>query len=54
MIELMEPLGDDSPMAGFLEGNPCGGIHHFCIVDGEFLKILECMQSKGIRVLGQP
>ena len=29
-IELMEPLGKDSPIAGFLERNPTGGMHHVC------------------------
>ena len=29
-IELLEPLGDDSPIAGFLDKNPSGGIHHVC------------------------
>ena len=29
-IELLEPLGDKSPIAGFLEKNPSGGFHHFC------------------------
>ena len=29
-IELLEPLGDNTPIAGFLEKNPRGGFHHFC------------------------
>ena len=29
-IELIEPLGEDSPIAAFLERNPAGGIHHLC------------------------
>ena len=29
-IELLEPLGDDSPIAKFLERNPDGGVHHIC------------------------
>ena len=29
-IELLEPLGDGSPIAGFLERNPAGGMHHVC------------------------
>ena len=29
-IELLEPLGDDSPVRGFLEKNPAGGMHHVC------------------------
>src|SRR5438034_8859826 len=29
-IELLEPLGDDSPVRGFLDKNPAGGMHHLC------------------------
>lgn len=29
-IELLEPLGENSPIAGYLEKNPRGGFHHFC------------------------
>ena len=45
-IELMAPLGDSSPIAGFLERNPAGGIHHICIETpdiGEAAKRAECV-----------
>lgn len=51
-IELMEPLRPDSPVARFLERNPGGGIHHFCLgVDSVDATAGEIAQ-KGARVLG--
>lgn len=51
-IELMEPLRPDSPVAKFLERNPGGGIHHFCLgVDSVDVTAGEIAQ-KGARVLG--
>jgi methylmalonyl-CoA/ethylmalonyl-CoA epimerase len=51
-IELMEPSRPDSPVARFLEKNPGGGIHHFCLgvdsVDGA----AEALKAAGARVLG--
>ena len=51
-IELMEPSRPDSPVAGFLERNPRGGIHHFCLgVDGVD-RARDDLASKGAQVLG--
>ncbi len=51
-IELLEPLGETSPIAKFLERNPDGGIHHVCyeVVDIEAAR--ERLQATGARVLG--
>lgn len=53
-IELMEPLGEDSPIAVFLARNPAGGIHHFCLGDPEFETTLERVKDAGVRALGAP
>jgi methylmalonyl-CoA/ethylmalonyl-CoA epimerase len=51
-IELMEPSRPDSPVAKFLERNPRGGIHHFCLsVDNVDAAGKECA-ANGIRILG--
>src|SRR6187401_2772737 len=51
-IELMEPSRPDSPVAKFLERNPKGGIHHFCVgVDGVDAARAE-LAGKGAQVLG--
>ncbi len=51
-IELLHPLGDHSPIAGFLKRNPAGGVHHLCYE----VKNIEAAQSQlvaaGMRVLG--
>ena len=51
-IELIEPLGADSPIAKFLEKNPFGGQHHLCfeVVDIEAARTW--YEGKGVRVLG--
>jgi len=51
-IELMEPSRADSPVAKFLEKNPHGGIHHFSLGVDDVDATTACMQSKGVRVLG--
>ncbi|MEL7025668.1 MAG: methylmalonyl-CoA epimerase [Pseudomonadota bacterium] len=51
-IELLYPLGDGSPIAGFLEKNPSGGIHHICYEVDDILKARDALKSKGARVLG--
>ncbi len=51
-IELMEPSRADSPVAKFLERNPRGGIHHFCLnVDNVDATAVD-IKAKGVRVLG--
>lgn len=51
-IELLEPLGDDSPIAKFLERNPEGGMHHICFDVEDLLAMRDQMISQGARVLG--
>jgi methylmalonyl-CoA/ethylmalonyl-CoA epimerase len=51
-IELMEPLGDGSPIAAFLEKNPSGGMHHLCYEVGDILAVRDQLQAVGVRVLG--
>lgn len=51
-IELLYPLGEGSPIAGFLEKNPSGGIHHICYEVDDILSARDQLQAKGARVLG--
>lgn len=51
-IELLYPLGDASPINGFLEKNPSGGIHHICYEVDDILKARDHLLSEGARVLG--
>lgn len=51
-IELLCPLGDNSPINGFLEKNPTGGIHHICYEVEDILAARDRLQAEGARVLG--
>lgn len=51
-IELLEPLGADSPIAKFLERNPDGGIHHICYEVDDILAARDRLKAQGARVLG--
>lgn len=51
-IELLEVLGENSPIAPFLEKNPAGGIHHVCYEVEDILAARDRMVSEGARVLG--
>jgi len=51
-IELLEPLGDGSPIAAFLERNPIGGIHHLCYEVEDVVAASAKLQASGARVLG--
>lgn len=51
-IELLEPLGGDSPIAKFLERNPDGGIHHICYEVENIIAARDQLKAKGARVLG--
>lgn len=51
-IELLYPLGDNSPIAGFLEKNPSGGIHHVCYEVEDILAARDQLKKAGLRVLG--
>jgi methylmalonyl-CoA/ethylmalonyl-CoA epimerase len=51
-IEFLEPLGENSPIAKFLERNPDGGIHHVCYEVDDILAARDQLKAKGARVLG--
>jgi methylmalonyl-CoA/ethylmalonyl-CoA epimerase len=51
-IELLTPLGDNSPIASFLEKNPVGGIHHICYEVDDILAARDHLLASGARVLG--
>jgi methylmalonyl-CoA/ethylmalonyl-CoA epimerase len=51
-IELLYPLGDASPIKGFLDKNPAGGIHHVCYEVDDILAARDRLKAAGARVLG--
>lgn len=51
-IELLHPLGDKSPIAGFLAKNPAGGMHHVCYEVDDILAARDKLKAAGARVLG--
>lgn len=51
-IEFLEPLGEASPIAKFLDKNPDGGIHHICYEVDDLLAARDQLQQQGARVLG--
>jgi methylmalonyl-CoA/ethylmalonyl-CoA epimerase len=51
-IELLEPLGEGSPIAAFLERNPSGGMHHVCYEVDDILAARDRLKATGARVLG--
>jgi methylmalonyl-CoA/ethylmalonyl-CoA epimerase len=53
-IELIEPLGENSPIATFLKKNPLGGQHHVCFEVPDIHAAKADLESKGARVLGEP
>ena len=53
-IELIEPLGPDSPLSRFLEKNPQGGQHHVCFEVPDIHQAKAEMEAKGAKVLGEP
>ena len=53
-IELIEPLGADSPIVKFLERNPLGGQHHVCFEVPDIHVAKAELEAKGARVLGEP
>jgi len=50
--ELLEPLGENSPIAAFLAKNPSGGIHHMCYEVDDILAARDALKRDGVRVLG--
>jgi methylmalonyl-CoA/ethylmalonyl-CoA epimerase len=53
-IELLEPLGENSPIAKFLEKNPGGGMHHLCYEVGDIAQTRDALVAAGAKVLGEP
>ena len=53
-IELLHPLGDDSPIAGFLKRNPAGGMHHICYEVVDIGAARDRLVAAGARILGEP
>jgi methylmalonyl-CoA/ethylmalonyl-CoA epimerase len=51
-VELLEPLGDPSPIASFLAKNPDGGMHHICYEVADILAARDHLKAAGARVLG--
>ncbi len=51
-IELLGVLGDDSPIRGFLERHPQGGIHHICVEVEDIAAARDHLRARGVRVLG--
>ena len=52
-IELLKPLGDNSPILGFVEKNPKGGIHHMCFEVEDIEAAIAQVTAEGKRVLGK-
>jgi len=51
-IELLEPYGENSPIAGFAAKNPSGGIHHVCYEVADIIAARDHLKAEGARVLG--
>ena len=51
-VELLEPLGEGSPIAAFLAKNPAGGIHHICYEVDDIIAARDRLKETGARVLG--
>ncbi len=53
-LEIIEPLGEKSPIINFLEKNPKGGQHHVCFEVPDIHEAKAEMEKKGAKVLGEP
>ncbi|MDN2582640.1 methylmalonyl-CoA epimerase [Aquibium sp. ELW1220] len=51
-VELLEPLGEASPIAAFLAKNPAGGMHHVCYEVDDIIAARDRLKAAGARVLG--
>jgi methylmalonyl-CoA/ethylmalonyl-CoA epimerase len=51
-IELLRPLGEDSPVQGFLDKNPAGSMHHICYEVDDIHAARDRLRAAGARVLG--
>lgn len=52
-VELLHPLSDSSPIAGFLKKNPGGGLHHVCYEVKDVVAATKAMMDKGVKVLNE-
>ena len=53
-VELIEPLGEGSPIHNFLKNNPAGGQHHICFEVPDIHAAKAEMEARGVRVLNEP
>lgn len=53
-LELLAPLGENSPIAGYLAKNPVGGLHHLCFEVKDIKSSAAVLELSGVRVLNQP
>ena len=53
-VELIEPLGEESPIHNFLKKNPKGGQHHVCFEVPDIYEAVEAMNARGATVLNEP
>ncbi len=51
-VELLEPLGEASPISSFLEKNPAGGMHHICYEVEDIIAARDRLRQAGARILG--
>jgi methylmalonyl-CoA/ethylmalonyl-CoA epimerase len=51
-IELLLPLGENSPIAKFVANNPSGGIHHVCYEVDDIIAARDKLVAEGARILG--
>ena len=51
-IELLQPLGQDSPVRSFLDKNPAGGMHHVCYEVDDIIAARDRLRAAGARVIG--
>ncbi|HEY0522297.1 MAG TPA: methylmalonyl-CoA epimerase [Stellaceae bacterium] len=51
-LELLHPLGEDSPVRNYLEKNPSGGVHHVCYEVEDIIAARDRLKAQGARVLG--
>jgi len=51
-LELLQPFGADSPVQGFLDKNPAGGMHHVCYEVDDIIVARDRLRAQGARVLG--
>ena len=51
-VELLEPLGENSPIASYLAKNPDGGMHHICYEVSDIIAARDHLKAQGARILG--